>query len=168
MAHIQSESFEEDGRWYLDTKPLPVPVDPSYNAPPSGFMERIRIGGPYSSQKEADYWSKRASDVQGEEGSVEDYKRFLSPYRENTMDVFEFLSKQGEKYSLSTGSVDDLYIPENLGQRLVSPDQRRFEEYKDVLSDLNHPQEARRQSARRAKNDLIQSQIQAKKQLEHL
>ena len=95
------------------------------------------------------------------------------------MDVFEFLSKQGEKYSidpgwedeflyplsleepkevpsvdLSTGSVDDLYIPENLGQRLVSPDQRRFEESKNVLSDLNHPQEARRQRAR-----LIQMRI---------
>jgi len=95
------------------------------------------------------------------------------------MDVFEFLSKQGEKYSidpgwedeflyplsleepkevpsvdLSTGSVDDLYIPENLGQRLVSPDQRRFEASKDVLSDLNHPQEARRQRAR-----LIQMRI---------
>lgn len=122
MAHIQSESFDEDGRYYLDTKPLPVPVDPSYNAPPSGFMERIRIGGPYSSQKEADYWSKRASDVQGEKGSVEDYKRFLSPYRENTLEelwetqhVPELLYSIARKRVSPIAQNSNVYIRANLG-----------------------------------------------------
>ena len=62
MAHINSYSKEIDGKHWLFTKPKKG--------------KEIRLGGPYKSSAEADFYSRDASKYAGE-GSIAEYQQYL-------------------------------------------------------------------------------------------
>ena len=69
MSHINSYNSEVDGKIYLYTD--------QPNPPPESGTKKIRLGGPYPTEKAATAASKDVSRAVGKHGSVKDYKKYL-------------------------------------------------------------------------------------------
>ena len=66
MSHINSYSMESDGKIYLYTDQPNKP--------------KVRLGGPYPTEKAATAASKDVSKAVGKHGSVKEYREYLRMY----------------------------------------------------------------------------------------